>query len=105
MAGAWHRSVILLGDSGCLRITDSGSQWLGGEGEPIESDPHAEPMTAGELIAKRMKQIIERPAPAAEAPADALRILAMCEAARISARTGDGETPQKVLEALRKPYQ
>ena len=39
---------------------------------------------------------------AADPPPDTARLLALCEAARLSARTGGPETPEKVIEMLRR---
>lgn len=35
-----------------------------------------------------------------DAPPDNARLLALCESARLSCRTGQGETPGKVMEMM-----
>lgn len=98
-AGTWFRGVSVLGDNGCLRISDDGFEWISLEGKVVESHEAEEAATPGSLIAQHMLRTLER-LDTIDAPPDASRLLATCEAARLSCRTAQGESPRKVLKML-----
>ncbi len=100
--GRWWRQVTILGEGGCLRIDDQGFEWISAEGETV--DAHREPAapSPGALVVDHLRQLLGRrgaPGP----PADDTRILALCEAARLSCRTAAAEAPRKIMEMLARP--
>ncbi len=99
-AGSWSRMLTIVGPAGRLRIDDVGHEWIGADGETVEARPPTEPVTAGALIGEQMIRVLESRDPCGDRPPDTARLLAWCEAARLSCRTGQGETPQKLLEML-----
>lgn len=101
-AGAWFRGVTVLGEGGCLRISDAGMDWIGSNGEVLERQSGPSDMTAGELIGMQMKRSIEG-LDAADPPADVRSTMALCEAARLSCVTGQDEAPAKLAEVLARP--
>jgi hypothetical protein len=103
-AGAWRRRLTLLSRAGRLTITDAGSAFISADGRRIESHPDDDPLSPGALIGMQIMRLLEhRDASATALPPDTTRLLALCEAARLSCRTGQGETPARLLEMLSKP--
>jgi len=101
-AGAWFRGVTVLGDGGCLRISDDGFEWRAPDGSVIDAHEEDEPFNAGTLCGLHVQRLIEQ-RDAGEAPPDSMMLFALCEAARLSCRTGEGEEPRKVMQMLRRP--
>lgn len=94
--GPWNRRLIVLGDNGLIEIDDRSCHWLEDDA-PASASPA--PTAVGELIARqihRMAERHERPDP----PIAASKLLALCEAAKLSCRTGQVETPGRMIEAL-----
>jgi hypothetical protein len=97
-AGTWFRNVRLLGPRGTLWFDDARYTW-NGDGVAETGGPDERPSLA-ELIADE----IARGHGALDAPGpDTADLLALCEAARLSARTGDGEAPRSVRQRLQHP--
>ena len=101
-AGSWFRGVTVLAEAGCLRIDDQGFEWISPDGEIIDSHREKKRATPGELIAVHAMRVLEN-VQATEPPPDHAKLLAVCEATRLSCRTGQGETPRKMLEMLSRP--
>lgn len=94
---SWYRSVTMLTDDGSLHLTDSGCGWSGDDGEIHEYAPT--PVSAGVLVGrqiKRLRENLKHPDPPPNYP----RLLALCEAARLSCRTGQSESPSRMLAML-----
>ncbi len=101
--GPWHRGVTILGPGGRLRLWDEGFVWTAPDGRvldeqrttaaPSDVDP------AARLIAAAIAASSEPPANRAAAPA----ILAMAEAAMLSTRTGQPESPATLRRAAEAP--
>lgn len=102
-AGSWSRAVTIVGPAGRLRIDDVDHEWIGADGETVEAATPREPVTAGALVGEQMIRAMETRDACGDRPPDTARLLALCEAARLSCRTGQGETPQKLLEMLSRP--
>jgi hypothetical protein len=102
LAGRWLRQVTILGDGGRLTIDDAGFEWISAEGQTVDSHRKRQRLGPGGLVAIQARRLLEG-ADAAEVPPDGTRLVALCEAVRISARTGAGEAPRKVLEMLKRP--
>ena len=101
-AGAWLRRVVVVGVGGSVRIDDGGFEWIAPDGRTIDAHREKRTPSPGELVARQVRRLLEgrdRISP----PPDTARILALCETARISARTGSPETPDKVIEMLKRP--
>lgn len=98
-AGRWFRGVTILGEGGCLRIDDGSFEWIAPDGSRTdhhESKVGPDPVS---IFAEQMRRRIDRldaSPPVVEMPI----VLALCEATRLSARTGQPETPRKMLELM-----
>lgn len=97
-AGAWFRGVTILGDGGCLRINDDGFDWTATDGTHVDAHQHMESSSPGTLIAAQCVRMLNQQ-DTIDAPEPA-KLLAVCEAARLSCRTGEGETPRKIMQML-----
>jgi len=99
-AGHWFRGVTVLSDAGCLRIDEqdfehtdprgpaSGASRGGGGGSV-----HA---TGADALAASLRRLVDSRG-AISAPLHSPAVLAMCEAAVLSARTGQTASPATVL--------
>jgi hypothetical protein len=101
-AGGWLRRVVVVGTGGCLRIDDGGFEWIGPDGRTVDAHREKRDPSPGELVARQVRRLLEGRAQITPSP-DPARLLALCEAARLSARTGGIETPDKVIEMLKRP--
>jgi hypothetical protein len=96
-SGRWFRGATMHGDAGVLRVVDGGLEWLDDAGAPSErTDADAPPPTGAEAIGDALREAVEG-RPASVRPFDFLRTLAMAEAAVLSARTGQAESPATLL--------
>lgn len=110
-AGRWFRGLSIVGEGGCLRMDETGIERIDAEGATVEQSP--EPTTrkrtkkptlfdaavdqgALEALASSAARAVDPHAPRPE-PYALLEVLAMCEAAMLSARTGQPESPATVL--------
>lgn len=100
-AGRWNRSVTLVGDSGRLRIVDDGFEWIGSDGTTLDqSKPRARrgkdaPSLAAIALADSLNRLLD-PAIPDPGPTNHAAILAISQAALLSARTGQGESPATI---------
>lgn len=104
-AGSWFRGVTLLGESGCIRISDGDFQWIDPAGRVVDSYSHEHTLTPGELTAMQIERSLAKldTGEAPQTPEHIARLLAVCESARLSCRTGHGEAPRKLLEMRSRP--
>jgi hypothetical protein len=102
-AGRWFRGVTMVGESGCIRMDEASVERVGEDGKAIDESPlkgkkrrtRAAPADAAALEdAARRATDPHSPPPQ---PFDLETVLAMCEAAILSARTGQPESPGTVL--------
>lgn len=110
-AGRWFRGVTMLADQGCIRLTDDGIEVIGPAGGPIDqpsspalrpSAAQSAPLTSGApIIAQALRRHLERAKAPAPEPIDMPSVLAMCEAALLSARTSQNESPEMMLRMAR----
>ncbi|MBL9031758.1 MAG: hypothetical protein JNM80_08625 [Phycisphaerae bacterium] len=98
-AGRWSRVVTLLGPSGRLRCYDDGFEWIGPEGERRDQSRSTrvrgqEPATppAAAAIADALSRMLDPSVPDV-GPGDHATVLAMGQAALLSARTAQAESP------------
>lgn len=107
-AGRWFRGVALIGENGCLRMDESGLERIDEFGRTIERsapvqdappstlfDPTTDPGALRALV-EGARRALDPHAPKPE-PVDLPQVLAMCEAAILSARTGQPESPATAL--------
>lgn len=101
-AGRWFRGVTVLAHGGCLRIDDKSFELIDPNGVTIDrtrtrlSSGAADDPPAAAAIAEQLAALLDPRAPA-PTPMDAPVALAMCEAALLSARTGQAESPATIL--------
>jgi hypothetical protein len=99
-AGRWNREITMLGEGGRLRIFDDGFEWISPTGEKID---HSRSSRAkrGEVpavthavvaIAEAVGRLVD-PAIPPEGAHDHATVLAMAQAALLSATTGQAESP------------
>ncbi len=101
-AGSWFRGVTIMAEGGCLRLDDAGFEWTSQEGEILDSHREKKALNPGQLIATHCKHLLDKQT-SSEPPPDNAKLLAVCEAARLSCRTGQGEAPRRMLEMLSRP--
>lgn len=99
-ARPWFRGVTILGEGGSIRLTDHGFAWHDVAGDLIDTgsgmrrlddDQH----TAAEVVSQEIQMLLD-PHRRPREPRDPRRTTAVCEAARLSLRTGQVEDPGKV---------
>lgn len=98
-AGRWFRGGAIIGRGGTLRFSDAGFDWYGSSGDHLESQVVETAPDAASLTAAAIHAGVRDPA--SRPTADVKRTVALCEAIRLSCRTGQGEPPQRILELLR----
>jgi len=105
-AGRWFRGVTLVGHGGCLRFDDASYEFIDPSGKTVDSSAAGDrrgrtnPGAAHALAAASCAQQIHAMFDAHAAPAPPRKtatVLAMAEAALLSARTGTPESPGAVL--------
>jgi hypothetical protein len=96
-AGGWRRQVGILGPGGCLRIGEADYEWIGPDGAAIETGGTEATLTPGALAGRAIARLLDG-GDMTTAPADITSLLALCETARLSARTGQVERPRRLLE-------
>lgn len=102
-SGEWFRGVTIMAAGGCLRITDEQMAWISREtGEMDASEAVDLAPAPATLIADAVRRWHEG-RDHADPPLGLARLLAMCEATRLSCRTGEGEAPRTMLKMLRHP--
>lgn len=102
--GPWFRGVSLIGASGCMVISDAGLEWTDGSGAVLEAwsiDEQTNEANLAGACAAMIRRTLDAKRPA-EPPADMAGLLAMAEAARLSCRTGQSESPRRLAEVLRR---
>jgi hypothetical protein len=103
-AGRWDRTITMLGAAGRIRIHDDGFEWIGADGKLLDhsrppkkrpKDSPPPPPHAVTAIADSLSRLID-PAVPDPGPSNHAAILAMGQAALLSARTGQGESPATI---------
>jgi hypothetical protein len=110
-AGRWSRAVTLVGENGRVRIYDDGLEWIGADGRIIDASRDAARVRgsaatdtpiapAVRALADQLSRIadIDR---APDQPTNVTAVLATAGAALLSARTGEGESPDTILRMAR----
>lgn len=96
-APRWERSLVLLGDEGRLAIDEESLSWANPAGEIFDTQ-RVEPAAADLGLAPEVAAIADSvlgllDASSPPPPVDHEALLAMAQAALLSARTGQGESP------------
>lgn len=106
--GRWFRGGTILADNACVRFTEQGFEITDHQGTLIdESPPKPKPgsrkkapvledPSAVLAISQQVSRLLDPRIPPPER-FDGAVVLAMCEAAILSARTGQGESPATIL--------
>jgi len=109
--GRWARGMTILGDGGSVRLTDSAFEWWDHDGKLVDSarfdltadgqKTESDPASFVTLIADQIKRQLDPHLPDLE-QRDTNRIIAVCEAVRLSLTTGTSETPRKLHQLIQK---
>ncbi|MEM1331132.1 MAG: hypothetical protein AAGG07_11270 [Planctomycetota bacterium] len=104
-AGRWNRTATLLGPAGRLRVFDDGFEWLDPEGKKVDSSrstpTRGTPVSHSvEALSDALKRLAPGRSPT-EGPVDHTAVLAIAQAALLSARTGHAESPGTIQRMLR----
>jgi hypothetical protein len=111
--GRWERRLTLLAApwggadapvrGGRLRASDEGVEWISAAGELVDGGvpevPAHDRDAAGPIAAQLRAMLERRSAPLV--PVSYAAVLAMAGAALLSARTGEGESPETILKIAR----
>lgn len=104
-AGRWFRGLTLVGAEGCIRLDDGAFELIDARGKTADSsttERKANADACAEETARAIRLALD-PHEAAAPPFDRARVLAMCEAALLSARTGQPESPATLLRMAGVP--
>ncbi len=112
--GRWFRGATMIGENGCLRVDEQGFEWLDASGALVDSSggekrkgragkapgrsasPEAPVSGAAAAIGEQIRRLLD-PRSQETAPVDLRNVLATAEAALLSARTGQPESPATML--------
>lgn len=104
--GRWNRYITLLGPAGRLRLFDDGFEWLSTTGEKIDNSrpPGAERGSppadhAVAAIADHLSRLLDPSLPPPQRT-DPSAVLAVGQAALLSARTGQSESPATIRRMI-----
>ncbi len=97
-AGVWFRGATLLGAGGCIRFDDRSCEWIDPAGTTVDESSMPEPdgSPVDDLIRRQIEPILNQravPTP----PTRRIKAYALAEAALLSARTGQPESPSTIL--------
>ncbi|HBS29724.1 MAG TPA: hypothetical protein DEB06_09815 [Phycisphaerales bacterium] len=109
--GRWFRGLTLIGEGGCLRLDESGFDLLSPTGgivdstrldapAPLKSDEPGVDPGAASAFAEAIRRALD-PRASVAPPVDLAAVLSIAEAALLSARTGQGESPATILRMAR----
>lgn len=97
-----HRAMAVVAEKGELRVGQTGYQLLGPSGQELDrKDEAGSPPTTADAIAGHWRQLLDRPGLTSgeSGTLDGMaRVLACCQACLLSCRTGQPESPQRLLE-------
>lgn len=110
--GRWFRGLSIVGDGGRMRMDERGFECFTSDGADTDASTHPRRRSAAsaahspvdpgavEAIAQAITRATDPRAPKAP-PIDHAAVLATCEAAILSARTGQPESPATILRMAR----
>ncbi|MBX3389924.1 MAG: hypothetical protein KF691_10780 [Phycisphaeraceae bacterium] len=98
-AGRWNRVLTLLGPGGRLRIYDDGFEFLGPSGDKVDEARHRRTAKSAphsiEVLSDGIDRLLD-PHISAPAPMDTLSVFSTAQAALLSTRTGQPESPDTI---------
>lgn len=110
-AGRWSRTITLVGENGRVRIYDDGLEWIGPDGRIIDASRDSGRVRGSSAIEKPIGSAVRAvadqltrladPDRGPDAPTNLTAVLAATGAAMLSARTGEGESPDTILRMVR----
>lgn len=105
-SGGWFRGGSIIGEHGCIRFDERGFEHVDISGAVVDESPPkpkpgarkkvVETPSAALMISDQIARMLD-PRAAIFERYDETNVLAMCEAALLSARTGQGESPETIL--------
>lgn len=103
-AGTWERGLTLLGPGGRIRVFADGFEWVNPAGEKLDASrtkrvargSAATLSPAVVAAADQLEQLLTA-GPAAPGMPDYAHVLALAQAALLSSRTGEAESPNTIL--------
>lgn len=105
-AARWNRTITMLGPGGRLKVFDDGFEWVGADGERLDSSRQVKrrgetPEKAGAVapISEAIVRLLD-PAIPDEGPVDHAAVLAVCQAVLLSTRTGSAENPGTIRRMM-----
>lgn len=98
-AGAWTRRAILLGEGGRIEVDDGTCRWVRPDGSVEEDFSAGTKPTGPTVIAESVRRLIAADL-APMAPLDESAVLATAQAALLSTRTAQPESPATALRML-----
>lgn len=105
-AARWGRTITMLGPGGRLRVFDDGFEWVGADGERVDSSRQVKrrgetpDRSAGvATMAEAVTRLLD-PAIPDEGPVDHAAVLAVCQAVLLSTRTGSAESPSTIRRMM-----
>lgn len=96
--GRWMRSLTLIGPGGRMSAWDTAFEWVAPDGQVVDrSEERKRPRQSlpARAIADSLR-LLDRQPPGTPWPGDPVAILATAQAALLSARTGQGESPATI---------
>jgi hypothetical protein len=102
-ASAWRRTANVVGPEGRLTLSDAGFTWHDAGGGLIDSGGEVSAcVTAADVISTDLARALDASA-ASDLPSDPVAVLAMTQAALLSARTGQAESPTTIRRMMGLP--
>lgn len=98
-AGAWTRRVTVLGEGGRIEASDGNCRWVRPDGTVEEDQRADERPTAADVIGESITRVLTPNV--SLPPTDPAATLAIAQAALLSTRTGQPESPESTLRMLR----
>jgi len=106
LGAVWSRGITILGDGACIRLTDHAFEWRDETGELVDRSidesvrgddgGSSTPMTC---MVRDIRRVLSPNAASLSQP-EPERIVPVCEAIRLSLRTGQAETPRKFHDLI-----
>ncbi|MEO0512959.1 MAG: hypothetical protein AAF108_08695 [Planctomycetota bacterium] len=98
-AGAWTRRAVLLGQGGRIEVDDGSCRWVRPDGTVEEDSSTGTHPTGPAVIGESIRRLVSTETQALP-PVDQAAVLATAQAALLSTRTGQPESPATTLRVL-----
>jgi len=115
LGASWARGLTILGEGGCIRLTDRVFEWWNQDGNLVDTSAlheHSESRSSGNstngtsdqfaegFLLDAVRSTLDLSRNRAIPPSNVARTVAVCEAVRLSLRTGQAESPRKILQLI-----